>query len=107
MLLFRFRKRIWQAAYFCYLVAFFVLFFFKNPSITGFLSTIELPLGYIPIVFAVLLPFTLLHFDHAEPHKKSEEDPVFLPLLGFVSLYSLIFIVSAFGIVWYGILMYF
>lgn len=58
-------------------------------------------------MLAVLIPFTLLHLDHTEPHKKTEEDPVFLPLMGFVSLYSLIFIVSAFGIVWYGILMYF
>jgi hypothetical protein len=58
------------------------------------------------ILLLGLLPITLLHYDKKSPETETE-DKKFLSLLTFVTVYTLIFVVAAYGIVWYGILMYF
>lgn len=108
ILLFRFRKKATLIGYVVYLALFFMLFFFKGGVQSELLSNIDLPLGYVVIVIAALCPFVLFHIDHTtKPIGKPEDDPYFLQLFGFLSMYVLLFVVSAFGIVWYGIFMYF
>ena len=107
ILLFRFRKKSYQIGYLAYIATLFVLFFFKDNFLGNLLTKLELPLGYIVIITVVLCPFVLFHFDHFEKIKNVEEDPYFLPFFGFLSMYVLLFVISAFGIVWYGIFMYF
>lgn len=106
LLLLRFRNQLFLSIYGVYLLGLFILYFFKVPALNVLLSSIQLPFGYIFILFLGLLPITLLHYDNRLPESETE-DKKFLSLLAFVTVYTLIFIVAAYGIVWYGILMYF
>lgn len=92
-------------AYWAYFLGMLLLFFFKVPALTSLFTSLQLPLGYIVIVILALFPFVVLHYDTR--NEEEPEDSTFLSLFGFVTVYSLIFVVAAYGIVWYGILMYF
>jgi hypothetical protein len=106
ILLLRFRKAPFRTAYGAYLLMLFVLYFLNVPSINSLLSGIQLPIGYVHIIIISVLPLVLLHLD-AKTSEKNEEDSVFLTFFAFITLYCLIFLVAAYGIVWYGIYMYF
>lgn len=105
ILLLRFRKTGVKVAYGFFLAGLFVLYFTKTPALDTLLAGIQLPLGYLPIIATVLAPFVLLHVDAKSA--PTTEDARFLGLFGFMSMYVLLFAVAAYGIVWYGILMYF
>lgn len=106
LLLLKFRNPWVMSIYGTYLFGLFILYFFKVPSLNSLLSGIQLPFGYAFIILMGLLPFSLLHFDNGAA-ETTAEDRKFLSLFAFVSMYTLIFIVAAYGIVWYGIFMYF
>lgn len=74
-----------------------------SPAITNFFATKDLPGGYLYIALASFLP--LVYFSLALKKKKRTE--LFLLNLVFASFYVFLFIIAAYGIVWYGIAMYF
>ena len=72
-------------------------------SLGKLLGATSLPSGYLWIIGIFSLPLWIIHFD-----KRSEPESQHLRyLVVFTTLYTLLFVVAAFGIVWYGILMYF
>jgi len=94
------------SAYGALLGGLFILYFCKVPALSAFLGNIQLPLGYIAIISVILCPLVALHID-AKSDVPEEEDGRFLSFFAFMSVYVLLFAIAAFGIVWYGILMYF
>jgi len=72
--------------------------------ITDFFATQTLPGGYIWIAFLSFLPLVYFNFALDRTDKKSE---LFLLNLVFASFYIFLFVIAAYGIVWYGISMYF
>ncbi len=97
-------RKKWSIGLYClYLAGLFTLFFLPK-TVTDLLGNIRVPLGYAVIILVGFLPFLILHFDSK---KSTEESENFRLLFAFVSLYTLLFLVAAFGIVWYGIVMYF
>ncbi len=106
IILLRFRRKPMMSAYGIYLILLFLLYFFKAPGFNMLLSSIQLPIGYIFIIATAVLPLGLLHIDNKSTGKNAE-DTIFLSLFAFVTMYCLIFLVAAYGIVWYGIFMYF
>lgn len=84
------------------------LYYFYPPTryiITSFFSTIDLKegAGYGVILAMNLFYVTFAHFfiEETETNKKLKE------ILMFMGVYGFIFLISAFGIVWYGIFAYF
>lgn|GEM_PF-416789 len=75
-----------------------------SPIITNFFATKDLPGGYVYIALLSFLP--LVYFSLALKKKKKRTE-LFLLNLVFGSFYTFIFIIAAYGIVWYGIAMYF
>ena len=81
-------------------------FFFPDSSgalISQFFATQNLPNGYIWIIGSFLLP--LPYFLYSLKHDRQSQ--IFRLLLVFAVLYTLLFVVAAYGIVWYGIAMYY
>ena len=72
--------------------------------ITGFFATKDLPGGYSWIAFFSFLP--LAYFTFALDRNKQKTE-IFLLNLVFASFYVFLFVIAAYGIVWYGISMYF
>ncbi len=72
--------------------------------IADFFSTKLLPGGYAYIALFSFLPLVYFSFALDKKEKKTE---LFLLNLVFASFYIFIFIIAAYGIVWYGISMYF
>lgn len=72
--------------------------------LTPFLASIGLPEGYLVLIGLVLFFAIIAHvsIDEKHPLGKNAKDILF-----FLLLYGLIFWISGFGIVWYGILIYF
>lgn len=70
---------------------------------TAILWTIGLPLGYAFIVGWILLLITLSHYLVAEDDTGIRIKEIFLLLM----VYGFLFLISAFGIVWYGVFVYF
>ena len=74
-------------------------------SITNFFNTIGLGnwLGYAVMLGMNLIFLTCVHYliEDSESNKKLKE------IMMFVGIYGFIFMISAFGIVWYGIFIYF
>ena len=68
-------------------------------------SKIQLPIGYLVIVLLGLFPLGLVTY--SEVYRKRENPSTYSLLTAFLSIYILIFVLAAFGIVWYGILLYF
>lgn len=76
-----------------------------SASITAFLNKIGLGdwLGYAIILWLNIFYLTLAHYSLKEsPQNKKLKD-----ILMFMWVYGFIFMISAFGIVWYGIMIYF
>jgi len=82
--------------------------YFFNPAfmkiIAAFFATKDLPGGYSWIAFFSFLP--LVYFTFALDRNKQKTE-LFLFNLVFASFYVFLFVIAAYGIVWYGISMYF
>lgn len=80
-------------------------FFFPAvvPGITTFFANQLLPKGYLSIALFAFVP--LIYFTFAL--KKEKKSELFELNLAFASMYTFIFVIAAYGIVWYGITMYF
>lgn len=72
--------------------------------ITGFFASKDLPGGYAYIAILLFLPLIYFSFALDKKEKKTE---LFLLNLAFASFYIFLFVIAAYGIVWYGISMYF
>lgn len=81
------------------------LSFFESTSIklTNFFLKINIPEGYIAILFIMLLPLIYLHFTL----KKNKISDLFKMNLAFTSFYVFLWTISAFWIIWYWISMFF
>ena len=84
----------------------YVYFFDAGLSkiIANFFASKNLPGGYSWIAFFSFLP--LVYFSFALD-RKSKKTELFLLNLVFASFYVFLFVIAAYGIVWYGISMYF
>lgn len=80
--------------------------FFANIGIglTPFFAKINLPLGYAVLIAVNLLLVGLVHFLTPRDGMASQK---FRDTMVFMGLYGFLFWLSAFGIVWYGIVIYF
>lgn len=89
------------------MLGFEYVYFFSStfsPILTSFFAKQQLPGWYAYIALASFLP--LIYFSAAlKPKKKRTE--LFLLNLVFASFYVFLFVIAAYGIVWYGIAMYF
>ncbi len=85
----------------------FEYFYFFNPygsvALTKFFSDILLPGGYLVIAAITLLPLLGFHFALEKNHAHNER---FLANLAFLCFYGFVFVIAAYGIVWYGIAVY-
>ncbi len=76
----------------------------QNFSALGnYLGATSLPTGYLWILGIFSIPLWIIHFDQ----RSTPESKNLRYLVVLTTLYTLLFVVAAFGIVWYGILMYF
>ena len=83
-----------------------LVYYIPNPIgsyMTYLLSFIGLPMWYIPIFLFVFSPFIYLYYTLKRWSKSVE---LFLATLAFSSVYTFLWSISAFGVVWYGIVMY-
>lgn len=101
-----FRNPLWIIGLIAMIVFEYVYFFNTGLSktITEFFASKTLPGGYGWIAFFSFLPLVYFTFALDKKEKKNE---LFLLNLVFTSFYVFIFIIAAYGIVWYGISMYF
>lgn len=81
-----------------------VIISLPNPNflqilLTSLLSKITLPTGYIVLLALVFGFLTLIHFTLSNKKIRG--------ILVFLAIYGLVFWISAFGIVWYGVMIYF
>ncbi len=72
---------------------------------TSLFSKITLPLGYVILLAINFLIIISSHFAYIR--KESELNTKFRDIMMFMGLYGFLFWLSAFGIVWYGIVFYF
>ncbi|MDD2486829.1 MAG: hypothetical protein PHS92_00455 [Candidatus Gracilibacteria bacterium] len=104
--LFLFYKSIWGSIG-IFLAILLELMYFVIPlsgdKITLFFATQNLPFGYLYIILAFLIP--LAYFLYSLKNDKLSQ--VFKLNMVFSTLYGLIFVIAAYGIVWYGIAIYF
>lgn len=88
------------------MVIFEYLYFF-NPTTSGILGALfgktYLPGGYFIIAAFTMLPLAYFHF---ALDRKDERNEAFLHNLAFLGFYGFVFVIAAFGIVWYGIAVY-
>lgn len=106
------RTALWYILYSSYLISLFVIFFTKGSwiqeTLTKLFGGISLPIGYAVIAALCFFPLILLWTDaRLTRQKNTESTTLFQSLFVFISIYTLLFMMSAFGIVWYGILAYF
>lgn len=101
-----FRNPLWILGLVAMLGFEYAYFFDPNLSkiITEFFASHMLPGGYSYIAFFSFLPLIYFSFALDRKEKKTE---LFLLNLVFASFYVFLFIIAAYGIVWYGISMYF
>lgn len=100
------RKRF---AYFIPLLwTFFLLYFIPGTSFsqdfTQLFSFITLPLGYVFLFVLYFWVFAYLHFTLDGTKKQNSE---ILFTASFLVTYVFLWLIAAFGVVWYGIVMYF
>ncbi|MDD3302043.1 MAG: hypothetical protein PHN31_00680 [Candidatus Gracilibacteria bacterium] len=95
--------------FFIYFAIIFEILYLILPGsstvITNLISSIELPLGYIFILLVFLLP--LLFFKLTTNYKNDKVMKLFLVNFAFAAFYIFLWDIAAFGIVWYGIILYF
>jgi len=72
-------------------------------KIVDFFSSINIPLGYLYVFLWFFVPTIYLLFTL----KNTRLNQIFILNLVFASLYTFLWMISSFGIVWYGITMYF
>jgi hypothetical protein len=75
-----------------------------SQSIRLLFSDITLPLGYGVLLAGNIAFLTLVHFSIDDTNTEDKKLKEIIMILG---IYGFLFIISAFGIVWYGILVYF
>ncbi len=86
---------------------FMFIYFIPHPLgwvINEYFSDIFLPQGYIYILSTFLLPLIFFYFSLDRSKRISQ---IFLANYVFLALYMFLWTISSFGIVWYGIVMYF
>lgn len=76
---------------------------FSKGVLSGLFGLVSLPIGYFAIAAVVLGPLAAFHFSL---DRKDERNRRFLVNLAFLLFYGFVFVISAFGIVWYGIAVY-
>jgi ABC-type multidrug transport system fused ATPase/permease subunit len=115
------RTSLGYILYSTYLLSLFLLFFSKWSGVqsmfTNLFGAISLPIGYLAIISFAFFPLFVIYIDERLWKKITESSSewvstqesmhTFTTLFVFITLYILLFVVSAFGIVWYGILAYF
>lgn len=88
-------------------IVFEYLYFF-NPNtsvaISGIFGKMLLPGGYALIATVLLAPLAYFHYTL---DRKDTRNELFLVNMAFLAFYGFIFVISAYGIVWYGIAAYF
>lgn len=101
-----FRNPYWIAGLIVILGFEYAYFFHPalSVSISTFFASKNLPEGYIYIALFSFLPLVYFSFALNRQEKKTE---LFLYNLAFASFYIFLFVIAAYGIVWYGITMYF
>ena len=105
------RKSIFSFVIFWVVISCFLYYFWNKLSFTGNIYTaineffwqINIPYGYIYILWFFL--FWVISFDLVLTPTERNRKVRWIAL--FTALYSFIFAISAFGIVWYGIAVYF
>ncbi|MDQ7010107.1 MAG: hypothetical protein Q9M94_07510 [Candidatus Gracilibacteria bacterium] len=100
-----FRKNYYSLGVYALLFLEILLFIIPstNNIITAFLASFTLPFGYIIILLLFLLPLVFL----IPTLQKKNLENLFKINLIFTIFYTFLWSISAFGIVWYGIVMYF
>lgn len=100
-----FKNVAWSFVIFGWVLLEYLYFLIPGTSekLTQFFATQTLPYWYIWIIWAFLLP--LGYFLYSLKNDKPSQ--VFKLNLVFNTMYSLIFVIAAYGIVWYWISMYF
>jgi hypothetical protein len=85
----------------------FGVFGTKTPALMEALQSIvwaiSLPLGYAVLIAIVLVSIFLIHFCIEKNKDNQSIQSVFIMLM----VYGFLFLISAFGIVWYGVFVYF
>ncbi len=92
---------------FAWLICMTLVYYIPSPIsniLTSILWNISLPVWYLLIAAFYFIPFYYLHFSIK---KDQNEEKMFLLSLSFLTIYLFLWAISAFWIVWYGILMYF
>lgn len=67
------------------------------------LGTIVLPMGYVLIIGGILIAIAVSHFFIERDETGTRIQDIFVMFL----IYGFLFLISAFGIVWYGVFVYF
>ncbi len=83
-----------------------ILYYFVGSTgkiFTNLLGGIVLPLGYLLIIWGILLSIFVAHFFI----EKSEIGTRIQDIIVMLMVYGFLFLISAFGIVWYGVFVYF
>jgi hypothetical protein len=83
-----------------------VLLFFipgTREFFTQLFSEITLPFGYIVLLLGFLIPFFILLYSI----KDTKKSDIFKWNIVFAFVYVFLWTISAYGVVWYGIIMYF
>ncbi len=106
----RYGKKEWTTAVFPIIVAIgiglMIAYYFIGSTgilLTSLMSSITLPVWYACMVWWILLIITLAHLfitDEAEGNSIKS-------IIMMVMVYGFLFLISAFGIVWYGVFVYF
>lgn len=98
------RKKIWLWGIWFFiflgiLTIYSVIFPQSATFLTDFLTKITLPSGYLVLLWLIFSFLWLVHY--------AIEDEKIRGIFVFSAIYGLIFWISAFGVVWYGVLLYF
>jgi hypothetical protein len=83
-----------------------ILYYFIGSTgvlFSAMMSNINLPLGYVCIIWWILLVITLSHFCISDDSEWTDIKSIITIMM----VYGFLFLISAFGIVWYGVFVYF
>jgi hypothetical protein len=85
------------------LMAFYYFIGTTGIKISAVMGEITLPLGYAFIIWGILSVILISHLFIADTHKWNDIKSIIVMLM----VYGFLFLISAFGIVWYGVFVYF